>query len=74
MTGWSDHDHPAGARAEHSAAPAGKNGPAFLAAWKKARAEQGAASRRRTGRHRGSSYRAGMARRPPPGPDGDDAA
>lgn len=65
-------DVPAGARAELSAAPAGDQDGRAL--WKAALAAHNAALRRRTGRRKGGGYRAGMARRPPPEPDGDDAA
>lgn len=74
MTTWSDYDIPAGAGGAARAAPAGGQGRDFRDAWRKARAARGAALRRRTGRHRVGGYRAGMARRPPPGTDGDQAA
>jgi hypothetical protein len=73
MTTWND-DVPAGARAGLSAAPAGYHGEEFRRKVKAALAGQRAASRRRTGRTGRGGYRAGMARKPPPEPDGDDAA
>lgn len=62
---------PAGARADHSAGPAGDHA---RDTWRKALAAHNARARRGTARRRRGDYRAGMARRPPPPPDGDDAA
>jgi len=67
-------ERPAGARAEHSAVPAGYQGDDARAKWKAALAAHNAALRRGARRPRGGKYRAGMARRMPPEPDGDDAA
>ena len=73
MTTWSD-ETPAGAgRDAARAAPAGTSGQDGRARWKAAVAAHNAALRRRAGRRK-SGYRAGMARRPPPEPDGDEAA
>lgn len=67
-------NEPAGARAEPSAAPAGDQDSDGRARWKAALTAHQATRRRRTGRRRTGGYRAGMARRPPPPPDGDQAA
>ena len=70
MTTWGDV--PAGARAELSAAPAAVQDG--RARWKAALAAHNAAKRR--GRHRRAARQPGpgMIRKPPDGPDGDDAA
>lgn len=69
---------PAGARANaDSAAPAGFQGQDFIDAWQAAMAGRGAERTRRKTRPRRPEKiggRAGMIRRPPPEPDGDDAA
>ena len=80
MTSWSDV--PAGARAELSAVPAGDQGEQERAAqreaWRRVQASYRRTVRGSTWRRRAARgtlpARAGMIRRMPPEPDGDDAA
>jgi hypothetical protein len=64
--------HPAGARAEPSAAPAGLTGAEFRRRARAVLAEQAAARRRGRVRRAARQPGPGMIRRPPP--DSDDAA
>jgi hypothetical protein len=60
---------PAGARAEHSAVPAGNQGDDARAKWKAALAAHNAALRRGRFTRAAKKTGPGMIRRPPPGDD-----